>query len=241
MGTWKPTEKTADRLKKCFWWAGLFLLLLLVVGGFFFLWKTGNLDIFTSRESLQAFIEKAGIWGPVLFCAVQMAQVIVSLVPGNVTTLIGAAMFGFWPGFLLSAFSIVVGSVICFAIARKLGRPLVRRLVSEKTFDRYFDTLSARPKIAAAMMMLLPFFPDDLICFILGITGISFRSFFWIIVIFRPWGLLVSALIGAGAFSLPMWAMILIGIASVAVGILAVRYGPAFEEKMMRKIKKKKR
>ncbi|MDL2273369.1 TVP38/TMEM64 family protein [Oscillospiraceae bacterium OttesenSCG-928-G22] len=230
------TEKKLKTYRQVAMAAFLILLAALFIGGFIFLRARGLLHIFYDQDALREFIAGFGAWAPVIFCLVQVFQVVVSLIPGNVTTLIGGALFGFWPGFFLSAVSIAAGSILCFLLARALGRPLVRRLVSEKTFDRYFSTLSARPTIAAALMMLLPFFPDDLICLLLGITGMKFSTFLLVIVTLRPWGLIVSSLIGSGVIGLPMGALVVIGVLSLGVGAIALRYGPQFEEWIMAKI-----
>jgi hypothetical protein len=49
----------------------------------------------------------------------------------------------------------------------------------------------------------------------------------------RPWGLLVSALLGAGFISvtIPLWGWILIGILCVAIIFLAIKYAPQIEER----------
>ena len=192
------------------------------------------MDIFTSPEALRDFVGGFGLWAPVVFFLVQVLQVVVSLIPGNVTTLAGGAMFGFAKGMSISAAAIVTGSALAFALARKLGKPVVRKLVGAKNFERYEHLLSSgstltRVHLTLAVTMLLPFFPDDLICLLAGLTKVRFRTFLLLCLLCRPWGLAFSALIGSGALAVPPWGMAVIAAASVGLGVLSVVFAPKLE------------
>ena len=207
--------------------------LLTLAGLCLWAWKAGWFSLFTDEARLRAAVEQAGPWGPAVFFLLQLAQVIAAPIPGNVTTLAGGAVFGLWKSFLLSTAAVVVGSAAAFALVRRFGRPLARRFVKEETMDKYESLLKGRTGPLLALMFLFPFFPDDALCFLAGLTPISFGRFLLLTVLTRPWGLLVSALIGAGAVHLPWWAMALLAAAGIVLGVLAVKYGPAAEESMV--------
>ncbi len=48
-----------------------------------------NRQIFTSRESLQMFLDGFGIFAPVIFTAIQIVQVVVPILPGAIGCLGG--------------------------------------------------------------------------------------------------------------------------------------------------------
>lgn len=201
------------------------------------------MEIFTDPQALQEFIGGFGLWAPAVFFLVQVIQVIVSLIPGNVTTLVGGALFGFAKGFIISAAAIVVGSLLAFALARRFGPLLVRKLAGEKLYDRYqhlitSNTAVSRVRLTLAVTMLLPFFPDDIICLLAGLSALRFRDFCLIILLFRPWGLLFSALVGSGALAVPLWAMVAISAVSIALGLLSARFAPQLEAWAMRILQK---
>ncbi len=225
-------EKPSSGKRKLTWLVVLLTLLAIIVI-LYVMYTTGFLALFTDQTVLRAYIAQFGFWAPAIFFVLQILQVIFSVIPGNVTTAVGSALFGFWPGILLSFSAITIGSMLAFGLARLIGKAAVRNMVGHKWFDKYTELMQSqvsRERVLLALMMLLPFFPDDLICLLAGLTGIPFWSFFLISLFTRPWGLVFSALLGAGAFSLPTWALVIIGVVSIGLGALAVRFAPQLEQ-----------
>ena len=223
----------ASRNKKRIWLAaGLVIIIAVFVVLYFVLARMGWLDIFQSVETLQDYISDYGIWAPVVFCALQILQVIISPIPGNITTLAGGLLFGFGKGFFLSYASIFAGSLIAFGLARAFGKPLVIKLVGEKITHKYMDVLSSRQKIVLIFMFLLPFFPDDALCLIAGLSGISWAFFIVILLLTRPAGILFSALVGSGALSVPVWGWGIIIALSLGIMAVSVKYSPQIDEFM---------
>jgi uncharacterized membrane protein YdjX (TVP38/TMEM64 family) len=89
-------------------------------------------------------------------------------------------------------------------------------------------------------MFLLPVFPDDVLCLIAGLTAMRLRNFTVVMILTRPWGLLVSALLGAGliSVSIPLWVWIMIGVVCVALFVLTIKYAPHIEERIHLWLKK---
>jgi uncharacterized membrane protein YdjX (TVP38/TMEM64 family) len=167
---------------------------------------------------------------------VQLAQVIISPIPGNVTTLVGGMLFGFWPAFGLSTLAILAGSFLAFGLARAFGRPLVVRLVGPRITERYLGALSSRARIVLVLMFLLPFFPDDALSLVAGLTGISWVFFIVASILTRPWGLIFSSLVGSGMLEVPVWAWVLIGAATVGLAWVFMKWGPLIEQKLYDRI-----
>lgn len=198
--------------------------------------RMGWLDIFKSTEILHEYISGFGIWAPLVFAALQILQVIISPIPGNITTLAGGLLFGFGNGFLISYISIFIGSVIAFALARMFGKPLVIKLVGEKMTHKYIDVLSSRQKVVLIFMFLLPFFPDDALCLIAGLSGISWAFFIVILLLARPAGILFSALVGSGAVSVPVWGWGIIIAVSIGIMAVSVKYSPQIDAFMKKHV-----
>jgi uncharacterized membrane protein YdjX (TVP38/TMEM64 family) len=211
------------------------LVVLYIVGK-----NNGWFAVFESRESLRAYVESFGSWAPLAFTALQFMQVIISPIPGNLTTVMGGILFGFWRGFLLSLLAIFLGSVCAFLLGKAFGRPLVERVVSKNVVDKYLGTVSSRQLAVLILMFLFPLFPDDVLCMIAGLTAMRLRTFVVVMVLTRPWGLLASALVGAGliSVSIPLWGWIIIGIFCAALFVLAIKYAPQIEERMHGCLKK---
>jgi len=219
--------------------ASLAVLLVVVaglIGGFVALRRSGQLDVFSSVEALRAWVDGFGAAAPAVFLFVQMVQVIVSPIPGSVTTLVGAMLFGFWPAFALSTAAVLAGSLLAFGLARSFGRPLVVRLLGPKITERYLGAMTSRARIALLLMFLLPFFPDDALSLVAGLTGLSWSFFLLAVACARPWGLLFSSLVGAGMLHVPSWGWALIAAGTVALAWASIKWGPSIEARLYRRI-----
>ena len=85
----------ADRKKKGAVVA-LFALAALLTAAVIWMKRSGLLALFSSTERLQEYVRGFGPAAPIIFFVLQAVQVILSPIPGNVTTLAGGALFGFW-------------------------------------------------------------------------------------------------------------------------------------------------
>ena len=92
-------------------WIALGAVIAGLVALYFWMDARGYLAVFESTETLQEYVGSFGVWAPLVFILLQIAQVIFAPIPGNVTTLAGGAMFGFWPAMAYSVFAVFVGSM----------------------------------------------------------------------------------------------------------------------------------
>lgn len=186
------------------------IIVIVAIVAIFILGKNYNLlDIYKDVEKLQEYILSFGRKAPLVFAIIQFMQVVISPIPGNITTVVGGAVFGFWQSFLISSISVILGSIAAFGLARAFGRPFVDFVIGKERVAKYFDTITKNKKILFVLIILLPFFPDDIICFIAGISGMTWGFFILCMLAARPPGLLISALIGSAGLSFPIWAWLL--------------------------------
>ncbi|MFO7612301.1 MAG: TVP38/TMEM64 family protein [Clostridia bacterium] len=219
-------------------WSGAALLAIIVaVVVLFFVGKAnGWFSMFDSVEELQEYVSGFGAWAPLAFYFLQVAQVILAPLPGSVTTLFGGMFFGFWPAMLISIAAVLTGSIMLFFFAKYLGRPLVVRMIGEKRVEKYMGRMSSRQFWVLFMMFLMPFFPDDLLCLMAGLSSIRFPGFFILVLATRPWGLVFSALVGSGAIAVPIWGWIIIGGVSAFLLFVSIRWPDKLEEWMSDRI-----
>jgi len=211
------------------------LVIFIIIVVIFFLTPYGKnlfksiLEIFSSSQSLQEYIKKYGVLAPIVFIIIQLLQVIIAPIPGNITTLAGGALFGVWKGFIYGSLGIYIGSTIAYWIARFYGKPLVIKLMSKATYDRYSDTFIGRSFFVLLTVFLFPFFPDDALCLIAGVSKIKFGLFIILVIVGRTPSILLTSYIGAGIIKLFLWQWIVIGIISLFIIILSIKYGEKVE------------
>lgn len=225
------TEKTRQLL---LWVLAAFILAASVLA----LYRTGFFEATATRQGLESYIERFAPWSHLAFFAIQMASVVLAPVPSNITAAAGAVLFGLWPAFLLTWGAVAAGSVLVFALARILGQRYVSRLVSRKVSDRYLEVIRKKRDVFLLLAFLFPFFPDDVLCILAGLTDISFRRFAALVLIARPWGLLVACGVGSSVLDIPLWGLALLGVLGIGLFLLAMKYGDRIEAAILEKMKK---
>lgn len=106
-------------------------------------------------------------------------QSVVAPLPAFLITFSNAALFGWIKGAILSWASAMAGAILCFFIARCLGRSTVEKLTSRwalENIDEFFKGYGAYTILIAR---LLPFISFDIVSYAAGLTSMEFWSFFW--------------------------------------------------------------
>ncbi len=217
----------------------LWVFTIAILGGSVWaLYATGFFQAVGSQEALGEYIARCAPWSHLAYFGIQLASVVIAPIPSNITAAAGAYLFGLWPSFLLTWGAVTLGSVIVFALARVLGQRFVGQFVSDKLSEKYLDVIRRKRDVFLALAFLFPFFPDDILCILAGLTDISFKRFFLLAVLARPWGLLVACMVGSATLAIPWWGMALLGAAGLAVFLLAMKYGDKIEDAIMERLSK---
>jgi uncharacterized membrane protein YdjX (TVP38/TMEM64 family) len=152
---------------------------------------------FSSKRQVRHFLERFGAWAPLAFIALQAAQVVLSPIPGEATGFLGGYLFGTELGFVYSTIGLSLGSAMAFGLGRWLGLPLVRRLVSQATYHRFDVLARTGGQLLTLALFLIPGFPKDILCFLLGVSPQLFGTFFVITTFGRMPGTWLLSIQGA--------------------------------------------
>lgn len=132
---------------------------------------------FTDRSLLTAVITEHRTNSAFIFIGLQILQVVAAPLPGEVTGFVGGVFFGTALGILYSTIGLTAGSWLAFSLARLSGRPLVEKIAAPETIRRYDYVMKHRGLFLAFLMFLIPGFPKDILCYILGLGHMSHRNF----------------------------------------------------------------
>ena len=143
--------------------------------------------LFASQEAMASFLEGFGMLGPLVFVFIQIVQVVIPIMPGGISCLAGVLLFGPVWGFVYNYVGLCIGSACAFQIARRMGMPVVERVAGNQKIGKYlkwmengtFDKLFA-------LAIFFPAAPDDLLCFLAGVTKMRFGKFLLIILLGKP-------------------------------------------------------
>ncbi|MEG0377468.1 MAG: TVP38/TMEM64 family protein [Eubacterium sp.] len=179
------------------------------------------LEYFNSIEAVKHFLLGFGGWTPLIYFLFQILQVIIAPIPGGTTTLVGGALFGGLWGFLLSMTGILIGSAAAFGIAKKLGRPFILRFIGSKWLEKFENIRDSRLNMVLFLIFLFPGFPDDLFCYLAGLSKMRFKTFMFIAILGRIPGFLLTTLVGAGIMKEdPVQLIIVLLIYGIFAGVL---------------------
>lgn len=104
-------------------------------------------------------------------------SVVFAPIPSNISAAAGGAIFGMWKAFFISTTAILCGSIVVFILARKLGRPFTDKFINSKVATKYGKLIASKSEILLILIFFLPFFPDDAICFLAGLSKINWVKF----------------------------------------------------------------
>jgi len=148
------------------------------------------------RERVSAFLASLGPLSFVGFIGLQTLQVVAAPIPGEVTGVMGGFLYGPLLGLVLSTIGLTLGSWINFALSKTFGRPFVDRFVSKKTMDKYDYLLHHKGAFLVFVLFLIPGFPKDILCYILGLGHLTTREFLIISTVGRFGGTVLLTLGG---------------------------------------------
>ena len=210
---------------------------LLLAGGGCFLYRTGFFQAVSSLEELRAYITRFAPCSHLIFFLLQFLAVVLAPIPSNVVAAAGGLLFGTLPAFLLTFTAVVSGSLLTFSLARALGRDFADRIVGQKLSEKYRQILQAKAPVFLSLAFLFPFFPDDMLCILAGLTRISLRRFALIVILARPWGLFFASALGGASLNLPVWVMVPAALLGLAVFLLGIKYGDKIETAILERLK----
>ena len=154
---------------------------------------SGLWDKIGSIEGLRSYVASYGRYTVPIFIAIQFLQVVVLPIPSMVTIGAGVALFGPFYGALYSLIGILSASILAFYIGRYLGYKVVSWIIGEKSLQKGLQLVKGKDTIVLTFMFLFPFFPDDILCFVAGLSTMSVKFYLVMITATRIIGIVLSS------------------------------------------------
>lgn len=175
-------------------------------------------------EHVKEWIMSFGQLSFLVFIALQLLQVILFFIPGEVVQVAGGYIFGTFLGAALSLFGITLGSVATFLIGRKYGSSLLQKILPQKDYEKTRELID-KPKnrMIIFILYLLPGFPKDVLGYVCGITPIKLKWFIIFSTLARIPGIVISTFVGSNLYEqnyLIVGIAIVLMVAVLVVGLL---------------------
>ena len=174
------------------------------------------------------YIESLGWKGWLTILAIQISQIFIAFIPGEVVEVLSGILYGALGGLFICLLGIFIGSLLIFATVK---------LFANKNLNAYKDKLKTysflnNPKkihIYLFILFLIPGIPKDIFIYLAPFLPIKFTSFLIISLIARIPTILSSTIIGTSLVSGNYLISIIVFVIFGTLGLLGI----IFNEKII--------
>jgi len=219
---------TSSRTK----WKWVLLLCILAGFIFFFVYQYNSriwvqvvklYSLYQDQQEFKKTISSYGASGPLAYILLQVLQVVIAPIPGGAIEFLGGVLFGVKAGFIYSMIGLALGSWVAFSLARIFEKVAVEKFVSEQTLKKFDYLVEHQGAILSFILFLIPGFPKDALCYILGLTPMHLGIFLVISIVGRIPGTLIATLQGTKAFEHQyILFLILLGLSALVILIFYI-------------------
>ena len=198
------------------------VLIVIMVGVplYIYLFHRDFITQFSTFEQAADFLRQYEQYSVPIYLALEILQIIVVFLPGQIFQFAAGYLFGFIPGLIYTFIGAVLGTAITFYIARVLGSDAVHMLLGDQRSEHYHELLSSRKAyLITFLLYLIPGLPKDAVCYAAGVSGIRFIPFLIISVAGRMPAMAGSIIFGAMYMKKDYTGM---AIVAVIVGIICL-------------------
>jgi uncharacterized membrane protein YdjX (TVP38/TMEM64 family) len=182
-----------------------------------------SLQWFSDLDAITSSIRGLGIWGPIVLCVLFILQTFIAFIPGQALMVASGYIYGFTGGIFITWASLVIGGQMAFWLARRYGRPFAEKWVSPATLDRWDKSAAGQGIAFYIVTLVMPFFPNDAMCYVAGLGHMSTRRFLVANAFGRGIASVLTVIVGAFADQIP--ALIWVAVAGfVILGVIGWVY-----------------
>ena len=175
------------------------LLLVIVIGFPLYLWffRGEWIKSFENIDDVVAFLEKYETQSIFVYIGLQIVQIVISIIPGQVFQMAAGYIYGFWPALLFAMAGALAGTAISFMLAKVLGRDFLHIFFGEEKMSYYIDRLNSKMMYTIVFFLyLIPGIPKDMVSYAAGVSEIKFKPFIIISALGRLPGMIGCLLMG---------------------------------------------
>ena len=177
-----------------------------------------------SPAAVRALVEARPVLARLAIVGVNVAQIVVAVIPGEPVELASGYALGFWEGTLSCLVASAVGSTLVFFAVRRWGKRVVGLFFSPERLDEVAwlkDT--ARLELVMFLVFLIPGTPKDLLTYAAGLTRMRYRALLPIVTVGRIPSVVTSTF-AAAALGAGKWEMTLV---ALGIGVALALAGGA--------------
>lgn len=201
------------------------MLVLIVVGIPLYLWFFHGdwIKSFENINDVVAFLEKYETQSIFVYIGLQIVQIVISIIPGQVFQMAAGYIYGFWPALLFAMTGALLGTTLSFMLAKALGRDFLHIFFGEEKMSYYIERLNSKKMYAIVFFLyLIPGIPKDMVSYAAGVSEIKFKPFIIISALGRLPGMIGCLLMGDMMMEENYTGAVIIGVFAVITFALCI-------------------
>jgi uncharacterized membrane protein YdjX (TVP38/TMEM64 family) len=172
--------------------AGISLAVVVLLVAFVTLFVSRWLSSF-SREDFRDYVRSFGALAPAVMLGLQILQVFIALIPGELVESAAGFILGPWLGTLVCYLGIALASALILTLTRRYGVKLVEVFISrEKINELRFLSTEQKRNALIFLLFFIPGTPKDLLTYFVGLTDIKLGTFLLLSMVARIPSVLTS-------------------------------------------------
>jgi len=180
---WYQTAWAFVKPPPCPWTVSAYIRLLVVciflagiILGVIFHTKVG--EFLGAGGTLARFVERVGIWGPIVYAAVYVVCTVVGI-PGSALTLAAGIVFPqLWLAFITISIGSTVGAILAFILGKTVMRSWVQGKAQQYPIFQAVDHAIGKKGIYMVFLLRLsPVIPFNLLNYALALTAVNLPSY----------------------------------------------------------------
>ena len=153
-------------------------------------------------ENVREFIGDNKLLSYVIFIFLQILQVVIFIIPGDIINATGGFVFNMFLGSILSFIGVVIGSIMAFYISRFLGYNFVNRFIKKDKIDKFVNFFQSNTGFVSLFIFCnLPFVPKDVLMYCAGLTPLNAKKTLITYCLSRIPGIIIWVSMGANIYN----------------------------------------
>lgn len=193
-------------------------------------------DLTTSegRINFKEEIDSLGIYGILVLTGLQLAQIILIILPGEPLEILAGMCYGAIGGTIFICSTVFVTTTIIFLLVRKFGKKFIYEFFNKEKIDKIENSKVFRnPKIIEYLMVLLfliPGTPKDLLVYIGGLLPIKPLRFILISTFARIPSVISSTIVGSNVVKGNIKVIIITYAITLAMSLIIILLSNMFDK-----------
>ena len=215
------------------------VVILAVIGAVIYFWPyISSLQEEENQKIFQDWVRSFGPWGVIILLVIQVLQIILFFIPGEVIEFSSGLLYGILGGYLICIAGQILAILLTYFLVMIFGKALVDKMVDKETMDKV-EERHTRAEVLLFFCLLIPGIPKDVFNFVAPYCKVPMWKYIIITLIARFPTVFSSILMGAAILNGEFNLSLIVLIVSATVGICGIIFNKQIV-KLIDKINDKK-